>query len=1672
VVQGGQIYTSTDSGATWTARESNRNWFAIASSADGTRLVAAVQNGQIYTSTDSGATWTARDSNRFWYSVASSADGTSLVAVAYGGLIYFSTDSGSTWTGRGLSRDWNSVASSADGTLLVVSVANGQIYTSTDSGATWTARESNRNWSSIASSADGTRLVAAVQNGQIYTSTDSGATWTVRESNRNWVFVASSADGTRLAAVVASGQIYVSSDLGATWIAHESNRSWQSIASSADGARLAAVVGGSQIHTYSNESLTPSISLVLPVNASTVMSWMPVVAWNGLSSCHYSYNSFVSTSTVSCANSGSDILPPSSAGASTLSVRGIDSNNVVYSASTSFGYVPALVPGSVSSCGVISAAGAYTLSADVTGITGSCFTVSANNVTINGAGHSVTASGGNSNFAVSAAGYTGLVLNDITFSGFGAGVTASSITYSGTDVTVSTTTASSTTLTYSNTLSALGAYFSDLSNLIINSVDLQSFVAGIFSWSDQTVSACGTLSSSGTYTLTQDISNVAGTCFIVTARAVIIDGNGHTISSELGNTDFAIVSAVANADAVRNVGIKNLAILGFGGGIDARGAAGVTGDVPGRNGGSVSLYNVTFPSDTVSADVSGGDGFYENNSTAQGGNAGSVKVSSSTLGTINLNGGDSNGDLSIGSLNGSVAGGVAGLVSGSGSTIATTTANPGIGYIPGCVDNSYDNYDVNATYDDGTCVSLTVGEQRDNRVGQTASGPVTFWGFSNRGVVEGDATYYGYDTGYGSFTSNQGNYGTTTGYAYFYDDETLAGGPDNYGYVGGGASFQGGSSNRGVVDGNVTFGSGAYNYGTINGDATFYSSANANNEGTVTGATSYYYGCVDPSAGNYDPSVLNAEGQNDDNARCLYYGNGANVPEGVTYVGDLSFSGGYSNFGRIEGNASFYEGGRNYGEVTGDVYFSDYFGDGSGNLYVGDNDFYGTGIVGGAMYDGDNNPISHFYFNGFDNFNRVTGTADFTLAGSYSNYNYGLVYGDAIFYDNSGYNYGIVTGATSYYYGCVDPSAGNYDPSVLNAEGQNDDNARCLYYGVNLDLPGGVTYVGDLNFSGGNHNYGTVDGNATFSGSSVNYGTVTGDVTYYDAAGGAMVFTGGQAWNGVVGGMIKGGDDIEITDLVFNDSSSNQTIIGSGFSATFNDASANGAGGVIYSDATFRDSSRNLGTVVGQATFFDLSYNEGDVANDAIFERAEAGTLTLAGSMKWAGTINGTVKGLDGVAVTALVFTGASTNEMTIASNVGVTFSQAASNNGTILGDATFNNASPFRIGTVNGTSTLIGTSQTVTGFNSVLNFIKSVFSRDTLYLASGSTLNVSGLFTLLGSDANSLLSVRSTVPGSQASIGVNGSAAFDFLRLRDVNNTGTGVSLVGRSAYDDGGNSGFTFNQNSSSGSRSGLTSGASRPSTPVARASAAAAQAQARASAAPARTAAGTTLALREFRKATALSLSTVSLPVSLVGRLPALAPLPVFGGTGKGSFSFESPVSRFLLRPLPASLAESLSSSPRLSAYLSSAGVNNAQGLVRISARPVSVGAAQADVPGIYSVTVDGRAVPTQISSDGRASVFQAASVAAGSAFKVSVSPTGKGVVTGRFDGTSVSFDELNSIDLVAPMAPGTYVLTSSGSPLALMVRVADVAPRASASPSAAAVPQPTLWQRVRGFFLGAR
>jgi len=132
-MNGGGIYTSTDSGATWTLQSGSPTgaWSAIASSSDGTHLAATINGGVIYTSKDSGVTWTSQSGSPTgaWSAIASSSDGTHLDATIYGGGIYTSKDSGVTWTMVvGSNANWSSITTSANGANVYAGVYNGLIH--------------------------------------------------------------------------------------------------------------------------------------------------------------------------------------------------------------------------------------------------------------------------------------------------------------------------------------------------------------------------------------------------------------------------------------------------------------------------------------------------------------------------------------------------------------------------------------------------------------------------------------------------------------------------------------------------------------------------------------------------------------------------------------------------------------------------------------------------------------------------------------------------------------------------------------------------------------------------------------------------------------------------------------------------------------------------------------------------------------------------------------------------------------------------------------------------------------------------------------------------------------------------------------------------------------------------------------------------------------------------------------------------------------------------------------------------------------------------------------------------------------------------------------------------------------------------------------------------------
>jgi photosystem II stability/assembly factor-like uncharacterized protein len=244
---------------TQTSAPSN-NWASVASSADGSKLVAAASTGLIYISTNSGANWTFTSAPvGNWYSVSSSADGTKLAAVSDNGPIYISTDSGTDWTLTDAPTNlWTSVASAADGNkLIAAALSTNAIYTSADSGTNWTQQTNTFNYSpfspfAAASSADGGKLVVVAYN--VHYSTNSGTNWaqtgaplTLSTAVFPSQIIASSADGSKWVAAETFSDsanpapIHTTTNSGTSWtLTGAPSNYWVSVAMSADGSKIVA----------------------------------------------------------------------------------------------------------------------------------------------------------------------------------------------------------------------------------------------------------------------------------------------------------------------------------------------------------------------------------------------------------------------------------------------------------------------------------------------------------------------------------------------------------------------------------------------------------------------------------------------------------------------------------------------------------------------------------------------------------------------------------------------------------------------------------------------------------------------------------------------------------------------------------------------------------------------------------------------------------------------------------------------------------------------------------------------------------------------------------------------------------------------------------------------------------------------------------------------------------------------------------------------------------------------------------------------------------------------------------------------------------------------------------------------------------------------------------------
>lgn len=197
----GVLYSSSASttvtGYGWTQVATGVNILdhSLVASSDGLNLTA-VRNDHlsIYTSTDAGSTWSARQTaaGTFWWSVATDSTGLKLIAfsdcdqILGDCLVYRSTDAFvSNSTSLGGFSNQSFVASSLDGEKLLINTgsSDGPGSYSTNHGQSWTQSAQSNNFSQIGYLNNGT-IIAGVDewygpnDGKFSYSTNDGATWT------------------------------------------------------------------------------------------------------------------------------------------------------------------------------------------------------------------------------------------------------------------------------------------------------------------------------------------------------------------------------------------------------------------------------------------------------------------------------------------------------------------------------------------------------------------------------------------------------------------------------------------------------------------------------------------------------------------------------------------------------------------------------------------------------------------------------------------------------------------------------------------------------------------------------------------------------------------------------------------------------------------------------------------------------------------------------------------------------------------------------------------------------------------------------------------------------------------------------------------------------------------------------------------------------------------------------------------------------------------------------------------------------------------------------------------------------------------------------------------------------------------------------------------------------
>jgi hypothetical protein len=417
----------------------NKNWRSITSAPDGD-VYAVLDGEKIYKQNNGTGAFVIQNSEySSWTSITSTPSG-DVYAVAYGEDIYKQTRGIGDFVSQGAGyNNWISITSTPSGDVYAV-VANGDIYKQINGTGDFVAQNAgDLNWYSITSTPSGD-VYAGVSGGDIYKQTNGTGDFVSQGAgDKNWYSITSTPSGDAYAVAYGDDVYKQTSGTGAFVAQGAGNKNWSSITSTPSGDVYIAEIGGNiykqtggvgawitqgaGLKIWLSITSTPSGDVYAVVFGGDIYKKVNTYAPSGTITLNGNNldisNKTYTAGTLNIINSGTLTYTNTYVSISShLIINGVD-----YGPYT--GIIPSVLPGPIDSCKTITMPGTYTLSSSISSVSGTCFNIKSNNVTINGNGNTITAQNGNTSYAIVATSsisgspaYTNTTIQNLTISGF------------------------------------------------------------------------------------------------------------------------------------------------------------------------------------------------------------------------------------------------------------------------------------------------------------------------------------------------------------------------------------------------------------------------------------------------------------------------------------------------------------------------------------------------------------------------------------------------------------------------------------------------------------------------------------------------------------------------------------------------------------------------------------------------------------------------------------------------------------------------------------------------------------------------------------------------------------------------------------------------------------------------------------------------------------------------------------------------------------------------------------------------------------------------------------------------------------------------------------------------------------------------------------------------------